>query len=204
LAIGIGKRFIVARRSEDFDPGERLPIILAHGRAFGSGEHETTRSCLEELEEIPLSPPTRVLDLGCGTGVLAIAAARLGSRFVVALDPAWEAVKTTQEGVQANRVEDAVNAVQGELAAIRDGHFDLVMANLYGDILLDLVLDLTRLLGIGAYLLLSGIRYEDAFDVKTEYTRAGCRLSRTRCLDEYTTLVFQPQSVGLESKTAPE
>lgn len=191
MALMIGKKFIIARCSEDFPPAERLPIILAHGQAFGSGEHETTRSSLEELEEIPVDSNTQVLDLGCGTGVLAIAAARMHARFVIALDPVWEAIKTAAASIKLNGLNQVIAPVQGEIAAIRHWHFDLIMANLYGDILLDLVRDIAPLLNPSAYLLLSGIQYEYTYDMKTEYMKAGCQLLRSRYLDEYATLLFQ-------------
>jgi ribosomal protein L11 methyltransferase len=198
MSIKIGKRFIVLRSSESVDSSERIPIILAPGKAFGSGEHETTRNCLEELENIPIFPHSKVLDLGCGTGILSIAAAKIGARSVIALDPDPDAIKATANNIRLNRLEKIILPFKGELREIRetsydlkDTHLDLIMANLYGDILLALVADLTSLLKPGGYMLLSGIEFEYAYESKAGLINAGCKLLKTRFLDEYCTMVFQ-------------
>jgi len=191
VRLPIGKKFIVTRVSDEPAFGERLPIVLAHGRAFGSGEHETTRSCLEALEELPLLPSGRVLDLGSGTGVLAVAAARLGARHVIALDPSPEAIQTTLATVRLNGMTGIVAPVQGEIAALRGARFDLILANLYGDVLLLLVHEITSLLASGGYVVTSGIQYADAYDLKMRFSRAGCLLLKEHYLEEYSTLVFR-------------
>lgn len=168
-----------------------MPIILGRGRAFGSGDHETTRTCLEEMEKIPLPGGAKVLDVGCGSGILAIAAARLGASSVLAFDPVRSAVTSARKNVILNGVEDSVRLFQGELAAVRDKGYTLVVANLYGDILVNLIGSLCRLLTRGGFLLLSGILYEYAFDLKSRGAEHGCELVKARYLDDYTTLVFK-------------
>jgi ribosomal protein L11 methyltransferase len=190
MVLLVGKRFAVSRGSGTSCPPDRLPIILAHGRAFGSGEHETTSSCLEELEEVPILATTRVLDLGCGTGILAVAAARMGARSVVALDPSLDAFRTTLATVRMNGMNQIISPALGEIRTVKGKHFDLIMANLYGDVILQLVNDIASLLAPGGYLLLSGIQYADAYEVKTKLLKAGCMLLKERYLEEYNTLVF--------------
>lgn len=198
MSIKIGKRFIILRSSESVDSSERIPIILGPGRAFGSGEHETTRNCLEELENIPIFPHSKVLDLGCGTGILSIAAAKIGARSVIALDSDPDAIKATANNIRLNGLEKIILPFKGELREIRetsydlkDTYLDLIMANLYGDILLALIADLISLLKPGGYMLLSGIEFENAYDLKTGLTNAGCKLLKARFLDEYCTMAFQ-------------
>ncbi len=198
MSITIGKRFIILRASESSDSSERIPIILGPGKAFGCGEHETTRSCLEELENIPISAHSRILDLGCGTGILSIAAAKLGAGSVIALDPDPEAIKTTAKNINLNRLKKAIFPFQGELRTMKTSSFnltgvrlDLILANLYGDILLGLIADLPSLLKPEGYLLLSGIQFEYVFEIKTGFIHAGCKLLKARFLDEYCTMVFQ-------------
>jgi len=186
----IGKRFVVARESDEPAGEERLPIILAHGRAFGSGEHETTRSCLEELEELPLLPAMRVLDLGSGTGILAVAAAKLGARHVIALDPSPDAIQTTLATIRLNGMAGMIAPVQGEIDALRGAYFDLILANLYGDVLLRLVREITALLAPGGCVVMSGIQYADAYDLRMRFAQTGCALRKERYLEEYCTLVF--------------
>ncbi len=191
MALTIGKRFILHRPCEIIASRGRIPIILGSGRAFGSGDHETTRTCLEELEKIPLLEGAKVLDVGCGSGILAIAAARLGASSVLAFDPDHNAVSTAKKNIALNGVEDAVLLFQGELAAVREKNWALVMANLYGDILVDLIGILCGILVPGAFLLLSGILYEYAFDLKKRAAAHGCELVKALYLEEYTTLVFK-------------
>lgn len=191
MSIKIGKRFEVFRSTETVVKSERIPIILGVGRAFGSGEHETTSSCLEELEGIPILGNAKVLDVGCGTGILSIAAVRLGARCVTAVDPNPEAMKVTLAGIKLNDLEKKIFPLEGELEIVGDKDFDIIMANLYGDILLNLGKDLALRLRSGGYLLLSGILYEYTYDLKTLFVGAGFDLLKARYLEEYTTLLFR-------------
>jgi ribosomal protein L11 methyltransferase len=193
MSIEIGKRFVVLRSPEGSYSGQRIPIILGRGRAFGSGEHETTRSCLEEMENIPVFPDSKVLDLGCGTGILSIAAAKMGAFSVMALDPNPDAIQTTISNIQLNRVEEVVRPLQGELEALAEEDFDLIMANLYGDILLTLADTFNSFLKPEGYLLLSGIQYEYSYEVKSAVMKSGCQLVKSQYLEEYTTLIFRKE-----------
>ncbi len=193
MSIEIGKRFVVLRSPEESHSGQRIPIILGHGLAFGSGEHETTRSCLEEMENIPVFPGSKVLDLGCGTGILSIAAAKMGALSVTALDPKPEAIKTTISNIRLNSVDKIVCPLQGELEALDEKDFDLIMANLYGDILLALADSLISFLKPAGYLLLSGFQYEYSYEVKKAVMKSGCPLVKSKYLEEYTTLIFRKE-----------
>lgn len=193
MSIEIGKRFVVLHSPDESHSGQRIPIILGRGLAFGSGEHETTRSCLEEMENIPVLPAAKVLDLGCGTGILSIAAAKMGAQSVTALDPNAEAIQTTISNIHLNRVEKVVRPLQEELKTLDEQDFDLIMSNLYGDILLTLAGTFTSFLKPEGYLLLSGIQYEYSYEVKTEVMKSGCRLVKSKYLEEYTTLVFRKE-----------
>jgi len=191
MSLKIGKHFEVYRFTETVDASERIPIILGVGRAFGSGDHETTSSCLEELENIPLIRGAKVLDVGCGTGILSIAAAKMGARQVIALDPDHKAIKVTMASIRLNRLENKIIPRKGELKGVEDSDFDVIMSNLYGHLLLELVRDLSIRLRAGGYLLLSGILYEYAYDLKRALSQTGFDLLKARYLEEYTTLLFK-------------
>jgi len=190
----IGKKFAVFRSDGDAASSERIPIILGRGRAFGSGEHETTYSCLEELEKLPVASMEFVLDLGCGTGILAIAAARMGARSVTAIDPNPFAVQTAEANIKLNCVDERTRAIRGELRDAAGSRFDLIMANLYGDVLMEIAQDILLFLKPGGYLLLSGIHYEYHYEIKAIFLELGLRLLRNRVLEEYATLLFERQS----------
>jgi len=195
MSIKIGKHFEVFRSFETINAGDRIPIILGSGRAFGSGEHETTSSCLEELETIPIIQDSKVLDVGCGTGILSLAAARMGAQYVTAVDPDPRAIKTTVKNIQLNHVEKKIIPLEGELAIVEDHDFDVIISNLYGDILLNIARELSKRLKPGGYLLLSGILYEYTFDLKTVFIQSGYDLLKARYLEEYTTLLFKKEEI---------
>ena len=189
MSIKIGKHFEVFCSTETIDAGERIPIILGSGRAFGSGEHETTSSCLEELENIPIILNSKVLDVGCGTGILSIAAAMMGARYVTAIDPDPKAIKVTEKNIKLNNVEKKIVPFEGEMEIVEDKNFDVIISNLYGDILLKIVNDISTRLKPGGYLLLSGILYEYTYDLKRVLIQSGYELLKERYLEEYTTLL---------------
>jgi len=199
MSLKIGKRFIVLSFREPGDAeaagrkyvGNRIPIWLGPGQAFGSGEHETTTSCLEELENLPIEATTKILDLGSGTGILAIAAAKMGARTVTALDTSADAVESTRSNAKLNGVETAVFPAQGGLERVKDERFDIILANLYGEVLLGLVPDLTKCLQPGGLLVLSGIHYDFNYELRTAFLRLGLKLLKDRFLENYTTLVFK-------------
>lgn len=168
-----------------------LPIILGKKGAFGSGEHETTAACLELLPSIPGLADRRVLDLGSGTGILALAAARLGTSAVVAVDLDEAAALSCQENCCFNGFEDRITTICGELSAVSGQRFDLVLANIYADILLALAEQLVSMTTVGGYLLLSGIPLQDKFDIQQRYGRLGCSIIDSRIGEEFATYLLQ-------------
>ena len=167
-----------------------LPIVLGKKGAFGSGEHETTASCLELMPAIPGIKGSRALDLGSGTGILALAAARLGAAAVVAVDLEEAAAVSCQENVAFNNLEAQISTICGELSAVGERSFDLILANIYADILLPLADQLVGMTRSGGHLLLSGIPLQDKFDIVQRYTRLGCSVVDSRIGEEFATYLF--------------
>ena len=183
--------FIIIPEGETAPEGEMLPLVMGKKGAFGSGEHETTASCLEELERLPGISGMRCLDLGSGTGILAIAAARLGARSVVAIDIAPEAGISCAANVRLNGMADRVFPVCGELSCIGSESFDLIMANIYAEIHMALAGEMVALTRQGGVLLLSGIPIQDNFDIRRTFMREGCELLDSRFMEEFVTLLFR-------------
>lgn len=171
---------VIGRRLRLVAPGTpaagdgRLEVVVPRG-AFGSGEHETTAACLEALEGLPRLAGARVLDLGSGTGVLGIAAVRLGAGSALLVDPDPRAVATALEAIRCNRVGDRVSHLEGTLAAVTGGPFDIVLANVYADVLVAEAERLVAVAAAGAPLVLSGLAFEQAFEVRQVYVALGCR-----------------------------
>ncbi len=168
-----------------------LPIVLGKKGAFGSGEHETTASCLELMPAIPGIKGSCVLDLGSGTGILALAAARLGAASVLAVDLEEAAAVSCQENVVFNGLEGRVTTVCGELASVGIQLFDLILANIYADILLPLADQLVGMTRSGGHLLLSGVPLQDKFDIVQRYTRLGCSVVDSSIGEEFATYLFE-------------
>lgn len=168
-----------------------IPIILGRKGAFGSGEHETTAACLELLPLIPGITGCRAIDLGSGTGILALAAARLGAAQVIAVDLEWDAAHSCAENARLNRLENNIISICGELSCIADQPVDLMMANIYADILLPLADRIVALTKPCGHILLSGIPLQDKFDIVNRYASLGCRVIDNRIGEDFATYLFQ-------------
>jgi ribosomal protein L11 methyltransferase len=150
-------------------PGD-LVVVLDPGRAFGSGSHPSTRLVLAVLEDL-VAGGERVLDVGCGSGVLAISACRLGASAAVALDIDPAAVEATTANASANGVGSQVAASTGELGDL-EGTFDIVLANIGLRVLTDLASALVERVRPGGLLVLAGLLAEQADEVVRAC--AGC------------------------------
>jgi len=186
----IGRHFRIRPPEEAAPADGRIDLVLARG-AFGSGEHETTASCLELLADLPAVRGANLLDLGSGTGILAIAALKLGAGRAVCLDISPEAVQTCRGNCELNGVDGRVRHVTGSLDTLDETGFDLVLANIYGDLLIDFAADLAGRVKPGGWLLLSGILWEYNFEVRQAYQKLGCRAEKNRMLAEFSSLLLR-------------
>jgi ribosomal protein L11 methyltransferase len=186
----VGERFRIVPRGSPPGGDARIELVMAAG-AFGSGEHETTASCLQVLETLPEVQGARALDLGSGTGILALAALRLGARFALCVDPDPAAVRTAQLNCELNGVSARVEHLCGTVDQVAAEPFDLILANLWGDVLLAAAEALVSKASPGATLVLSGILHEYNFDVRRRYENLGCSVARNRMLEEFTTLLLR-------------
>lgn len=169
---------------------DRIDLVMQRG-AFGSGEHQTTSSCLEFMENLAEVKAAHLLDLGSGTGILAIAALKLGARDAVCVDIEPQAVDTARANCALNSVSDRVTHIVGTLDELCETGFDVILANIYGDILIDLAGPLSGKLKQGGALLLSGILWEYNFDVRQAYERRGCQVVKNRLLEEFSTVLLK-------------
>jgi ribosomal protein L11 methyltransferase len=172
---------------ERLAPGACL-IRVDPGRAFGTGTHETTRLCLAEIEALHARrTPDRVLDVGTGTGILAIASARLGAALVAGVDNDAEALVSAREHARLNGV--SLSLVHGDAgAALRPGLFDLVLANITAPLLRANAASLAALVAPGGTLVLSGLLSNEAPSVAEAYAALGT--PRERLDGEWSALTF--------------
>lgn len=165
IAVGDDIVIVPAWLAGIVDAGNATPILIDPGAAFGMGDHPTTqltlRALLGELAHRP--PPASVLDVGCGSGVLAIAAAQRGANPVVGIDISVAAVEATLANAGTNGLADVVRASTTALAEVV-AEFDIVVANVLAPALIDLAPDLRRVVAPGGVLVVSGIladRYDN-------------------------------------------
>ncbi len=167
-----------------------LVLTLDPGMAFGTGQHETTRMCLEALEPA-VTDGARVLDVGCGSGILSIAAARLGARETLAVDVDANCVRVTNENARLNHVERAARAAQGSAGAGwpfdpgAAAGFDVVVVNIIARIIIDLADALVAALAPHGRLIASGIIGEREHDVVEALTAARARVISTRSMGDW-------------------
>jgi len=140
---------------------QKLVIEIEPKMAFGTGEHSTTRLCLRALEKY-LKTGDRVLDLGTGSGILAIAAAKLGASYVLALDIDQDAVSNARENIKRNKVQKIIDLKLGTLnSKISDDSFDLIVANLTKTQIVEFFDGMNRVLKKKGIFVLSGIQTEE-------------------------------------------
>ncbi len=175
----IGNRLVVQPTWREYLPGARDVVLhLDPGMAFGTGQHETTRMCLIAVEET-VQPGMLVLDLGCGSGILAIAAARLGAKAVDALDVESVAVEATTANAVRNDVQHLIRVAEGSLGerwpfgTAPVAAYDVGLANIHAAAAIDLAPALHMAIRAGGLLVVSGIIAERLDDVLTALYVAG-------------------------------
>ncbi len=162
--IEIGEKLLVRPVwREDYDPKGRTVLHLEPGIAFGTGTHETTRLCLEALEKY-VSDGVAVLDVGCGSGILAVASLLLGAKSAIGIDIDELAVKSSIENAERNGVSDRYTAIHGNLADEVTGTYDIITANIVADAIIMLSGDIEKHMHKDTVYIMSGIidsRLED-------------------------------------------
>ncbi|GAA0698467.1 50S ribosomal protein L11 methyltransferase [Paraclostridium ghonii] len=185
----IGEKIVVKPTWEEYEVTDSdLIIELDPGMAFGTGTHETTSMCIRELEKY-VREDSKVFDIGCGSGILAIAAAKLGSKNVLAVDLDEVAVKVSKENIELNKVEGSVNALHGNLMEVVTDKADIVVANIIADIIKILAKDIKQFMKDDAVFISSGIIHAKVDEVKEALTQNGLEIVHVESLGEWNAIV---------------
>ncbi|MEG6614840.1 50S ribosomal protein L11 methyltransferase [Peptococcaceae bacterium 1198_IL3148] len=188
--VKVGQRFIVKPTWEEIkvEPNQ-VVLEMDPGMAFGSGTHATTTMCLEFIEDCIIGGEM-VCDVGTGTGILAIAAAKVGAKKVLAVDVDEVAVKVAKENIAGNMVADKVQVVQGNLLDHFAGEADVIIANIVADVIIKLAPDALEALRPGGYLITSGIIRDRAEEVLSALQQTGFKLQGQRHQGEWVALLL--------------
>lgn len=194
--VDAGRFFVFGSHDADKVPEGKIPLLIEAAMAFGTGHHGTTLGCLRAFDQLLDDGvrPQNVVDIGCGTAVLAMAAAQATGRSVMAGDIDPQAVDVARANAIANGLQDSIHCCVAagfdapELAAA--GPFDLVFANILKGPLIALAGDMAKATIPGGHVILSGILNEQASEVIRVYTQNGYSVVSQICIVEWTTLTL--------------
>jgi ribosomal protein L11 methyltransferase len=186
----IGRQVVIQPTWLSYRPKEdEIVIVLDPGMAFGTGLHPTTQICLMALED-HVRPAMQLLDLGTGSGILAIAGVKLGAESVLALDNDPQAVKVARHNIRENGVSEGIKVAEGSLAQV-EGTFDLVLVNILARVIIQMAKEgLADLLAPGGRLILAGIIADQEDEVRVALEQAGLEVVGRRQIEDW---------VGLEA-----
>jgi ribosomal protein L11 methyltransferase len=170
-----------------------LVLIIDPGHAFGSASHETTRMCLEVVSD-RVRPGMSIADIGCGSGVLSIAAARRGAAHVVATDISPQAIIATIDNARRNDVADVIEVSSAGPEELRRSSFDLVVANIGAATLTAMADQILALITSTGVVVLSGILDSQTDHVVDQFEKAGATLTETRAEGEWRTVLMSRSS----------
>jgi len=189
----VGQKLVIRPSWSDWTPtGQQVVLTLDPGRAFGTGTHATTGLCLDMLARLAEGPvsPEAVLDVGTGSGILALAAAALGANHVLACDIDPEARLVATENILQNSLDDRITVTEAPLDEI-PGRFDLVLANILAKENIRLGASLVAHLQPGGHLALSGILNEQEAEVIGAFKAFPVTLTKTDRRDGWSCLTYR-------------
>lgn len=189
--VKISERVVIKPSWEEYSPGANEVIIeLDPGMAFGTGTHETTKMCVQLIEKY-VRQGDSALDIGCGTGILSIAAAKLGAAQITAVDIDEVAVRVTRENCAINRTENNINAFKGVIEDVPQEKVDIIFANIIANVIIDIAKLIPLYLKAGGHMVASGIIKERKQEVLEAYTKMGFGCEEEIELGEWVAIVFK-------------
>ncbi len=194
--VSAGRYYIYGSHIKERPPVSKISLCIDAATAFGSGEHQTTRGCLLALHNLAKDShfrPEKILDIGCGSGILSLAAAKTYHRPILAIDIDSESVRVTKESSHRNKVYRYIRAEKGNgykkgLVA-KTSCYDLIFANILAKPLVSMAKDLQKHLSPFGLAVLSGMLTEQERWVLEAHRRVGLKLKRRYRIDEWSTLI---------------
>ncbi len=210
--IPIGQRLVILPAWHQSPPGGRIPIYIDPGMAFGTGTHPTTQLCLQVLENSLLhqpkiargpsaeTPSLDVIDVGCGSGILSIAAIKLGANRALGVDIDQQAIESARQNAINNQVSDRLELGLGSIRAIREGNFSikqahLVFANILAPVLIRMLdEELAGLIAPGGFAILSGILTEQESSILEACRANHLNVRERHQMEDWLALVIHDDS----------
>lgn len=189
-ATEIGDKLAIVPSWEEYDNKENRKILhIDPGAAFGTGTHATTSLCLSMLENY-VAEGSKMLDIGCGSGILSIASVLLGAETAVGVDIDAQSVKTAKENAELNNVSGKTEYIVGDLADKISGKYNVVCANIVADVVIRLLGDVRTFMEENAVLLVSGIIDARENDVLADAEKHGFKVKEKQYKDNWCAFVL--------------
>ncbi len=189
--IRVSERIIVKPTFKNYSPQkDEIVLIIDPKMSFGTGEHQTTKLVLKFLEK-HIKNDDKVLDVGSGTGILSIAAIKLGANYVVAVDNDELCLDNCEENSELNQVSDKVKILCGEIKDVEENEFNLIIANIQKNVLLDIANNIKSKLKKNGIVILSGLLQEDEQDIVKHYSSLGFVKIESEIMDEWIAALFR-------------
>lgn len=188
--IRVSDRIVIKPTFKDYSANENEIVLTIDPKmSFGTGEHQTTKLMLRLIEKI-VKPGMKVLDVGSGTGILAIAAVKIGASKSVAVDFDEICLDNCKENFILNDVENSFEVVTGEIDSVGENHFDLILANIQKNVLLEIAEKIKAKLNQNGIVILSGLLESDKTAIEEKYHSLGFKTELVETMDEWIALVF--------------
>jgi ribosomal protein L11 methyltransferase len=199
--IRVGAHVVVKPPWEDYRIREGEHVLTINPKmAFGTGHHESTKLMIIELEKT-VKPGMQVLDVGTGSGILAILADKLQAGSVLAIDNDMEAIRNSQENAGLNELSGKMMFALGDPSQLPPDKYDLILANINRNVLLQFADTFVQHLKPGGRIILSGLLLTDEFAVLEAYRNAGCRLLRKSAMKEWLAMVLESERKTIDEKS---
>ena len=192
--IEIGEKITIKPTWEDYENSDRVIIEIDPGMAFGTGTHETTYLCLEALEKY-VEKDDDIFDIGCGTGILGIAAVKLGARKIYAVDIDEKCIEATMENAEINGTIDKMEIIKGNLLDVVTDSADIIVSNIIAEIIATMIPELKNHLKGKKLFIASGIIVEKIHIVKDALEEEGFEILEVRTKNGWAEVVGRVKNV---------
>ena len=189
--IMVSKRVIIKPSFKDYkQKGNEIVLTIDPKMSFGTGEHQSTKIVINLMEKC-VKPDIKVLDVGSGTGILSLAAVKLGAMKAIAVDNDNVCYENCIENCRINNESDRIQVIEGVISDVEEIAFDLILANIQKNILIEIADEISNKIKKGGIVILSGLMIGDESDVISRYKTIGFDLVEIKTMDEWIGIVVK-------------